>query len=259
MPKRNCKIAPFLQRKNPIKYVGAIAPTAPRPCRGGENQEKGGSSATADFSKETSFCLDKDTARHSPRLPKKKSGALSFSGLGRAGRGETPFSFAQTRDSKNLENIRENTTLKNRESTESSADSESGADSKTITESNAEILKDAQLIESSHIDSGTITESKEILKNEKTQNLGGAESKFSLDSVDCLESSSVYRKCASPRGVNEVAAPRDSINLLKNAVYERAAERAEIHSPRAIHKFVKQTCIKILKPFQALLESPHFL
>ena len=117
----------------------------------------------------------------------KNSDALSFSGLGRAGRGETPFSFAQTRDSKNLENIRENTTLKNRESTESSADSESGADSKTITESNAEILKDAQLIESSHIDSGTITESKEILKNEKTQNLGGAESKFSLDSVFSLE------------------------------------------------------------------------
>ena len=67
-----------------------------------------------------------------------------FFGAGESGERETPFSFAQTRDSKNLENIRENTTLKNRESTESSADSESGADSKTITESNAEILKDAQ-------------------------------------------------------------------------------------------------------------------
>ena len=40
--------------------VGAIAPTATRPCRGGKNQEQGGSSATADF------CLDKETARHSP-------------------------------------------------------------------------------------------------------------------------------------------------------------------------------------------------
>ena len=86
----------FAQQKS-NQCVGAIAPTASRPCRGGENQEKGGSSATADFSKETSFCLDKETARLSPRLRKKtqrvaseaqqKSGALSFSGLGRAGRG----------------------------------------------------------------------------------------------------------------------------------------------------------------------------
>ena len=45
-----------------------------------------------------------------------------------------------------------------------------------------------------------------------------------VDSVDCLESSSVYRKCASPRGVPDAIAPRDSINLLKNAVYARAAE-----------------------------------
>ena len=44
-------------------------------------------------------------------------------------------------------------------------------DSKTITESNAEILKNAQL-----------TESKEILKNEKIQNLGGAESRAFTES-----------------------------------------------------------------------------
>ena len=156
--------------------VGAIAPTATRPCRGGKNQEQGGSSATADFSKETSFCLDKDTARLSPRLPKrpnglqaqrsKNSGALFFSGLGRAGRGETLFSFAQTSDDENLENIRENTTPRNLES----------------IESNAEILKDTQLSESSHLDSETITESKEILKNEKIQNLGGIESKAFTES-----------------------------------------------------------------------------
>ena len=119
-----------------------------------------------------------------------------FRGWGERGEENTPF-CEKTQDSKKLESIRENTTLRNLES----------------TESNAEILKDAQL-----------TESKEILKNEKTQNLGGAESKFSLDSVDCLESSSVYRKCASPRGVPDAIAPRDSINLLKNAVYARAAE-----------------------------------
>ena len=120
------------------------------------------------FLKKLALCLDKETARHSPRLPKrpnglqakrsKNSGALSFSGLGRAGRGETPFSFAQTRDSKKLESIRENATLRNTES-------------KVDSESSAEILKDTQLTESSHIDSETITESKEILKNEKRQNL----------------------------------------------------------------------------------------
>ncbi|WP_395002126.1 hypothetical protein [uncultured Helicobacter sp.] len=43
----------FAEQKS-NQCVGAIAPTAPRPCRGGENQEKGGSSATADF------CLDKE-------------------------------------------------------------------------------------------------------------------------------------------------------------------------------------------------------
>ena len=81
------------------------------------------------FLKKLALCLDKDTARHSPRLRKKtqrvasaaqqKSGALSFSGLGRAGRGETPFSFAQTQDSKKLENIRENAILRNLESIDS--------------------------------------------------------------------------------------------------------------------------------------------
>ena len=54
-----------------------------------------------------------------PRLRKKtqrvasaaqqKSGALSFSGLGRA---ETPFSFAQTSDFENLGNIREKENLR---------------------------------------------------------------------------------------------------------------------------------------------------
>ncbi|WP_394995426.1 RNB domain-containing ribonuclease [uncultured Helicobacter sp.] len=165
----------FAQQKS-NKICSAAAHTDARPCRGGKNQEQGGSSATADFSKETSFCLDKDTARLSPRLPKrpnglqaqrsKNSGALFFSGLGRAGRGETLFSFAQTSDDENLENIRENTTPRNLES----------------IESNAEILKDTQLSESSHLDSETITESKEILKNEKIQNLGGIESKAFTES-----------------------------------------------------------------------------
>ncbi|WP_394995771.1 hypothetical protein [uncultured Helicobacter sp.] len=139
-----------------------------RPCRGGENQEKGGSSATADFSKETSFRLDKETARLSPRLPKRPNGLQAkpqqkqrrfiLFGAGESGERGNPFSFAQTQDSKKLENIRENATLRNTKS-------------KVDSESSAEILKDTQLTKSSHIDSETITESKEILKNEKRQNL----------------------------------------------------------------------------------------
>ena len=42
-----------------------------------------------------------------------------------------------------------------------------------------------------------------------------------------LESSLVYRKGASASGVNEVAAPRDSINLLKNAVSDRVSGASE--------------------------------
>ena len=92
----------FAEQK-PNKCGGAQAPTDTRPCRGGKNQEKGGSSATADFSKETSFCLDKDTARHSPRLRKKTQRVASKAqqkqrrfilfGAGESGERGNPFSF----------------------------------------------------------------------------------------------------------------------------------------------------------------------
>ena len=72
----------------------------------------------------------------------------------------------------------------------------------------------------SSADSKTIIESKENPK--------GAESKVGLGS------SSIYRKGASPSGVPDAATLRDSINLLKNAVYERVAERVAIHLPRAV-------------------------
>ncbi|WP_395002663.1 hypothetical protein [uncultured Helicobacter sp.] len=65
------------------------------------------------------------------------------------GEGINPFSFCANKRFEKLDNIRENTTLRNLESTESSVDSES----KTFIESSAEILKDAQLSESSHLDS----------------------------------------------------------------------------------------------------------
>ena len=194
MPKRNCKIAPFLQRKNQIKCVGAIAPTDTRPLRGVQSLRKGGSSASATIALEAEkarlsrqkiyFVAAEKTQRVASKA-QQKSGALSFSGLGRAGRGETPFLFAQTRDSKNLESIRENAILRNLESTESSADSESkthtkskgipkseqgqnlsnaefgeskaDSQSRAFTESKVEILKSVEL--------------KEVLKNEPIQNL----------------------------------------------------------------------------------------
>ena len=146
----------------------ASAHTDTRPLRGVQSLGQGGSSASA------TIALEAEIARLSPRLRKKsqrvaskaqqKRGALSFSGLGRAGRGETPFLFAQTSDSKKLENIRENASLRGLESIESSVDSES----KTHTESGTDLK--------------AITESKEILKNEKTQNLGAAESRAFTES-----------------------------------------------------------------------------
>ncbi|WP_395001786.1 hypothetical protein [uncultured Helicobacter sp.] len=48
----------------------------------------------------------------------------------------------------------------------------------------------------------------------------------------------VYRKGASPNGVNDAATLRDSINLLKNAVYVRAAERSGDLLPTSDTKFL---------------------
>ncbi|WP_395002812.1 hypothetical protein [uncultured Helicobacter sp.] len=42
-----------------------------------------------------------------------------------------------------------------------------------------------------------------------------------VDSVSCLESSSVYRKGASPSGVPDALTPKNHRISLKNAVYER--------------------------------------
>ena len=78
----------FAEQKS-NKICSASAHTDTRPCRGGENQEKGGSSAAADFSKETSFCLDKDkrgspAKRYTLWLRKKRR---LFQGFESAGRG----------------------------------------------------------------------------------------------------------------------------------------------------------------------------
>ena len=78
----------FAEQKS-NKICSASAHTDTRPCRGGENQKQGGSSATADFSKETSFCLDKDkrgspAKRYTLWLRKKRR---LFRGFESAGRG----------------------------------------------------------------------------------------------------------------------------------------------------------------------------
>ena len=136
------------------------------------------------------IALEAEKARHSPCLPKrpnglqakrsKKAALYLFRGFSERGGDNTPFSFAQTRDSKKLENIRENAILRNLESTESSVEilknektqnlgsTESKVDSKTITESSC-------------IDSKTYAESKGILRSEQRQNLTikeSAESRF---------------------------------------------------------------------------------
>ena len=145
---QNCAINAE-QKSN--QCVGAIAPTDTRPLRGVQSLEKGGRSASA------TIALEAEKARHSPCLPKrpnglqakrsKKAALYLFRGFSERGEGKPPFLFAQTRDSKKLENIRENAILRNLESTESSV---------------------------------------EILKNEKTQNLGSTESK--VDSKTITES-----------------------------------------------------------------------
>ncbi|WP_395002904.1 hypothetical protein [uncultured Helicobacter sp.] len=159
---QNCAI--FATQKS-NQCVGAIAPTTPRPLRGVQSLGQGGSSASATIALEAEKRGTLPVCRAEGLQAKRSKNSGDFFGALRVRGGDnTPF-CEKTQDSKKLESIRENTTLRNRESTESSVVSES----KTFTESSAEILKDAQLTESSPLDSKTITESKEILKNEKTQ------------------------------------------------------------------------------------------
>ena len=98
----------FAQQKS-NKICSAAAHTDARPCRGGKNQEQGGSSATADFSKETSFSKEAcalprqgDSEALSPIAQKDPTGCkrsaaktaalYSFRGWGERGEGK-PFFF----------------------------------------------------------------------------------------------------------------------------------------------------------------------
>ena len=105
------------------------------------------------------------TQRVASKAQQKQRRFILFGALRVRGGDNTPFLFAQTSDSKKLENIRENASLRGLESIESSVDSES----KTHPESGTDLK--------------AITESKEILKNEKTQNLGAAESRAFTEST----------------------------------------------------------------------------
>ena len=145
----------------------ASAHTDTRPLRGVQSLEQGGSSASATIALEADKRGSPLDCRAKGLQAKrsKNSGALSFSGLGRAGRGETPF-CEKTQDSKKLESIREKETLRNLEFTESS-----------------------------HIDSETSTESKEILNNKQRQKPTIKESAESTMQTESKNGFRIFRFC----------------------------------------------------------------
>ena len=208
---QNCAIN-AAQKSN--QCGGAIAPTATRPCRGVKNALRKCSSAFLAFltrQGDSEALPPKDIlcgCRKDPTGCKQSAAKTAtlylFRGWGERGEGN-PFFFCDTQDSKKLENIRENASLRNLESTESSP-----TDSKVITESK-EILNNEQKQSPSGVepstdsesrfkvleldsessstepntDSKTSTESKEILNNAQRQNLSpkeSTESKADLES-----------------------------------------------------------------------------
>ncbi|WP_394908222.1 heavy metal translocating P-type ATPase [uncultured Helicobacter sp.] len=146
----------FAEQKS-NQMCSATAPTISRPLRGVKNALRKCRSAFLAFltrqGESEALPLIAEKTQRVASVAQQKSGALSFSGLGRAGRGETPFSFAQTQDCVKLENMSENEILRNRESnpqiltsTESGAENpqthnldSNKADSKTHTESQADL------------------------------------------------------------------------------------------------------------------------
>ena len=90
-------------------------------------------------------------------------------------------------------------------------------------------------------DAATLRDSINLLKNavyaraaERSGDLLPT-SDSNLPQANCSE---IDRKCANPNGVNDAATLRDSINLLKNAVYARAAERSGDLLPTSDTKFL---------------------
>ena len=152
----------FAEQKS-NQYVGALAPTAPRPLRGVQSLEQGGSSASATIALEAEKRGSPPVCRAEGLQAQRSKNSGGFFGALASGEGITPLFAKKQSDFENLGSIRENTTLRNLESTESKADSESKAENLGNTES-------------SPTDSKTRTESKEILKNGQGQNLSPKES-----------------------------------------------------------------------------------
>ena len=124
----------FAQQKS-NKYVGAIAPTISRPCRGGKNALKKCSSAFL------AFLTRQGDSEALPLFAEKEKRRFIFFGAKGSGEGINPFFFCDTQDSKKQRSIRENESLRN---AESSAENLGNTDSKTRTESKAEILNNTQ-------------------------------------------------------------------------------------------------------------------
>ena len=154
--------------------VGAIAPTTSRPLRGVQSLRKGGSSASATIALEAEKRGTLPVCRAEGLQAKRSKNSGGFFGALASGEGITPLFAKKQRNTQNLESIRENATLRNRESTESNAEilgstesKDSKADSKTITESTKANVESTQskadseskaFTESSPRDSQTRTE-----------------------------------------------------------------------------------------------------
>ena len=100
----------FAEQKS-NQYIGAIAPTDTRPLRGAQSLEKGGSSALRNDCARSGKSEALPDCRKDPtgckRSAAKTVALYSFRGFSERGGDNTPFSFAQTSDSVNLNNIRE--------------------------------------------------------------------------------------------------------------------------------------------------------
>ena len=128
----------------------------------------------------------------------------------------------KTNDFENLGSIRENTTLRNLESTESKADSESKAENLGSTESKT-------FTESSPTDSKVITESKEILNNEQRQSPSGVEPRFKvleLDSESSSTDSKTLTQSTNTKKHNPTNKKRDS---KKSSTHLRSAKTNPTH------------------------------
>ena len=206
---QNCAI--FAEQKS-NKMCSASAHTDTRPLRGVQSLEQGGSSASA------TIALEADK-RGSP-LDCRKSGG--FFGAKGSGEGITPLFAKKQNDFENLGSIRENTTLRNLESTESKADSESKAENLGSTESKT-------FTESSPTDSKVITESKEILNNEQRQSPSGVEPRFKvleLDSESSSTDSKTLTQSTNTKKHNPTNKKRDS---KKSSTHLRSAKTNPTH------------------------------